>query len=69
MALLAAKMSKIEEASKKREEQANTFISQTREALEQKMEAHIEKRESLINDLKTKLKEHVCIPQFYRFYL
>jgi hypothetical protein len=72
-ALLAAKMSKIEEASKKREEQANNFISQTREALEQKMEAHNEKRESFINDLKTglktKLKESVCMPQFYSFYL
>jgi hypothetical protein len=69
MAVLATKMSRIEEASKKREEQANNFISQTREALEQKMEAHIEKRESLISDLKTKLKEHVCIPQFCSFYL
>jgi Fe2+ transport system protein B len=67
MALLAAKMSKIEEASKKREEQENNFISQTREALEQRMEAHIEKRESIINDLRSKIKEHVCIRQFYSF--
>jgi hypothetical protein len=59
MAVLAAKMSKVEEASKKREEQTNNFILQTREALEQKMEAHSEKRESLISDLKFKLKEHV----------
>lgn len=69
MAVLVAKLSKIEEASKKREEQENNFISQTREALEQKMEAHIEKRENYINDLRTKLKEQVCIPQFYISYL
>ena len=61
MAVLAAKMSKIEEASKKKDEQANNFILQTREALEQKMETHIEKREAYINDLKSKLKDHVCI--------
>jgi len=61
MSVLAAKMSKIEEALKKKDEQTNIFISQTREALEQKMEAHTEKRESHISDLKAKLKDHVCI--------
>jgi hypothetical protein len=50
MAVLAAKMTRIEEASKKREEQGNNFISQTRESLQQKKEAHIEKRESLSSD-------------------
>jgi hypothetical protein len=58
VALLVAKMKKIEEASKRRMEEANCFISQKREAIERKMEAHIEKRESLINDLKSRVKEH-----------
>jgi uncharacterized protein YpmS len=69
MAVWAAKISRMEEASKKKDEQTNLFISQTREALDQKMESHIEKRESYISDLKAKLKDHVCIPQFSSFYL
>nr|CAD7201329.1 unnamed protein product [Timema douglasi] len=59
MAHLAVKMSKIEEASKKKDDQAHQFISQTREALEQKMETHEEKREAYISDLKAKLKDHL----------
>nr|CAD7401365.1 unnamed protein product [Timema cristinae] len=59
MAQLAVKMSKIEEASKKKDDQAHQFISQTREALEQKMETHEEKREAYISDLKAKLKDHL----------
>jgi hypothetical protein len=55
---LANMISKIEKASKRRSEQANNFISQTREVLEQKMEAHIENRESFITDLKSRLREH-----------
>ncbi|PNF19152.1 hypothetical protein B7P43_G09805 [Cryptotermes secundus] len=58
MVNLAIMMSKIEEASERRKEQENYFISQTREALEQKMEVYTENRESLINDLKSRLKEH-----------
>lgn len=49
-------MQKIEEASRKKDEQTYQFISQTKEALDQKMETHTEKREAYITDLKTKLK-------------
>lgn len=59
MATLAAKLSKIEEASKKKDEQNIVFINQTKEALEQKMENHIEKREAYITDIRTKLKDHL----------
>lgn len=59
MAALAAMMSKIEEASKKKDEQTSAFIVQTKEALDQKMDTHVEKREAYINDLKAKLKDHV----------
>ncbi|XP_075212322.1 stathmin isoform X2 [Lycorma delicatula] len=59
MATLAAKLSKIEEASKKKDEQNSVFITQTKEALEQKMENHIEKREAYITDIRTKLKDHL----------
>jgi hypothetical protein len=62
-------MSKIEEASKKKDEQANMFILQTREALEQKMETHTEKREAYLSDLRAKLKDHVCILQSSSFCL
>ncbi|XP_022908442.1 CAP-Gly domain-containing linker protein 1 isoform X2 [Onthophagus taurus] len=59
IASLTAKMLKIEEASRKKDEQTNQFISATREALEQKMETHLGKREAYITDLKTKLKDHI----------
>lgn len=56
IAALSAKMLKIEEASRKKDEQTSQFISATRNALEEKMETHIGKREAYITDLKTKLK-------------
>lgn len=56
MAALSAKMQKIEEASRKRDEQTSQFITTTRDALEQKMGTVTEKREAYITDLKTKLK-------------
>ncbi|XP_023311483.1 myosin-9 isoform X4 [Anoplophora glabripennis] len=59
IAALSAKMVKIEEASRKKEEQTSQFIAATRDALEQKMELHTEKREAYITDLKTKLKDHI----------
>lgn len=59
MAVIAAKLSKIEEASKKKDEQTSVFINQTKEALDQKMGTHIEKRDAYISDIKTKLKDHV----------
>lgn len=56
MAAITAKMSKIEEASRKKDEQTTQFITATKEALDQKMGLHEEKREAYITDLKTKLK-------------
>ncbi|XP_059619208.1 stathmin-1-A isoform X5 [Phlebotomus argentipes] len=52
------KMAKIEEASRKKDELNNEFMVQTKEALEAKMEHHVEKREAIINDKKEKLKVH-----------
>ncbi|XP_026468690.1 tropomyosin-1 isoform X3 [Ctenocephalides felis] len=59
MAAITAKMAKIEEASRKKDEQTSSFIVNTKEALDAKMETHIEKREAYINDLKKKMKEHL----------
>ncbi|KAG5897252.1 hypothetical protein JTB14_013155 [Gonioctena quinquepunctata] len=59
MAALSAKILKIEEASRKKNEQTSEFISATRDALEQKMEIHEEKREAYMTDLKSKLKDHI----------
>jgi len=58
LAFLAEKMKRIEEATKKKEEEESVFIKSTKEALEQKMQAHIENRESKVVDLKTKLSHH-----------
>lgn len=59
MAAIASKMAKIEEASRIRSEQTNTFISSTKEALDAKMETHEEKREAYINELRARLKDHL----------
>lgn len=59
IAALSANLLKIEEASRKKDEQTNQFIAATRDALEQKMETHLGKREAYITDLKTKLKDHI----------
>lgn len=60
-------MSKIEEASRKKDEQTNHFISATKEALEQKMGLYEEKREAYITDLRSKLKVNIVI--IYNFLL
>lgn len=59
MAAIATKMQKIEDASRIRSEQTNTFISSTKEALDAKMETHEEKREAYISELRGRLKDHL----------
>lgn len=51
-----AKMVKIEEASRKKDELNVEFITQTKEALDTKIKHSEEKREAIILDLKEKLK-------------
>ena len=51
-----AKMAKIEEASRKKDELNVEFIAQTKEALDTKIKHTEEKREAIISDLKEKLK-------------
>lgn len=58
MADWSAKASKIEEITRKKDELNIEFINQTKEALEAKMEYHVEKRDALMTDMKKKLKEH-----------
>lgn len=55
---LADKWNKIEEASQKKAEFNSTFITQTKEQLEKKMEVITENRETLMNSLRSKLKDH-----------
>lgn len=52
----SAKMAKIEEAARKKDELNNEFMIHTKEALLTKMEHSEEKREAIITDLKEKLK-------------
>jgi stathmin len=61
MAQLSAKMQRIEDAAKKRDEKTIEFITQTKQALDQKMEVHSEKREEFLSELIGKVKEHVSI--------
>lgn len=56
---LKAKMGRIEEAAKKRDEQTQDFITATKSALDQKMKVHTEKHEEFLGDLISKVKEHV----------
>ncbi|KAH8325684.1 hypothetical protein KR067_004368 [Drosophila pandora] len=58
MADISNKLAKVEEATRKKDEITNEFITQTKEQLESKMELHVEKREAIISDLKEKLKIH-----------
>ncbi|XP_070855545.1 stathmin isoform X3 [Drosophila suzukii] len=58
MADISNKLAKVEEATRKKDEITNEFISQTKEQLESKMELHVEKREAIISDMKEKLKIH-----------
>jgi hypothetical protein len=58
LAALALKFRKIDEASKKREEEEANFINATKENLEQNMKLHIDNRETRIADIKSKLNSH-----------
>ncbi|CAG0913631.1 unnamed protein product [Notodromas monacha] len=58
-ASLAARISKIEETHKRKEEIDQQFIKSTKEALEQKLEAAEENKIKLLNDLKTRVKEEL----------
>ncbi|XP_011299132.1 calponin homology domain-containing protein DDB_G0272472 isoform X1 [Fopius arisanus] len=59
LASIAAKMSRIEETSRKRDELNSAFIAATRDSLDAKMNNSEEKREAHIAELKNKLKEHL----------
>lgn len=56
MADWSAKMAKIEEASRKKDDLANEFITHTKEILDDKMQKYENKRESHISEIKEKLK-------------
>ncbi|XP_017879022.1 stress response protein NST1 isoform X2 [Ceratina calcarata] len=59
IAALNAKLTKIEEASRKKDELNSAFITATRESLDAKMNSTEENREAHIQELKSKLKEHL----------
>lgn len=52
----SAKMTKIEEIARKKDELNTEFKEQTKEALDAKMEHYEEKRDAIITDMKEKLK-------------
>lgn len=56
MADWSAKVNKIEEIARKKDELNNEFMHQTKEALDAKMEQCGEKRDAIITEVKEKLK-------------
>lgn len=56
MADWSAKMSRIEEASRRKDEINNEFKTQAKKALSIRMDQHVEKREAIMSDIKEKLK-------------
>lgn len=66
MAEISIKLAKVEEATRKKDEITNEFITQTKEQLESKMETHVEKREAIISDMKEKLKVRKARHQWKR---
>ncbi|XP_055547695.1 GYF domain-containing protein gyf-1 isoform X1 [Wyeomyia smithii] len=60
MADWSAKMAKIEEATRKKDELDKEFKTHAKETLDQKMEQYEEKREAQITELKEKLKMHAA---------
>lgn len=52
----SAKMSRIEQAGRKKDEMNKDFANQAKEALDAKMGNYEEKREAIMTDLKEKLK-------------
>lgn len=59
IAALNARLSKIEEVARKKDELNETFVKATRESLDMKMNNSEEKREAYITDIRSKLKEHL----------
>ncbi|XP_008208708.2 activating transcription factor 7-interacting protein 1 isoform X2 [Nasonia vitripennis] len=59
IAALNARLSKIEEVARKKDELNASFVNATRESLDIKMNNSEEKREAFITDLRSKLKEHL----------
>ncbi|XP_012277391.1 stress response protein NST1 isoform X1 [Orussus abietinus] len=55
---VAAKLQKIEEAARKKDELSAAFVAATRKSLDAKMNNTEEKREAHIAELKNRLKEH-----------
>lgn len=56
---LNSRFEKFEEALKKKEEEEMMKSQKQREKLDKKLEEHNEKREAYLNDIKSKLKDHV----------
>lgn len=59
MADWSAKASKIEEVARKKDDMINEHVKVTKEALDAKMEHHVEKRDALMTDMKNKLKVRI----------
>lgn len=59
LASISERLARLEEAGRKREEANLAFIAATQVALEDKLDAFSINREAHLNNLKTKISEHV----------
>ncbi|KAL5282019.1 STMN1 family protein [Megaselia abdita] len=60
LAEVSNQIARIQEVSRRKQVINNQFKNQTKEQLDNKMEHHIGKRESIINDIKEKIKVHTA---------
>ncbi len=59
---LSSRFEKFSESLKKKEEEEQEKMKQQKEKLEKELELHNEKREAYLNEIKSKLKDHVSWP-------
>ena len=62
LATLGERLARLEEAGKKREEANDAFITATRVALNDKLDASCSNREAYLLGLKAKVSDHVSLP-------
>lgn len=65
LASVGERLSRLEEASRKREETNAAFISATQAALEDKLDATSSNREAYLNGLRAKITDHVRTLSIY----
>lgn len=67
LASVGERMTRLQEASRKREENTTAFIAATQAALEDKLDTTTNNREAYLNGLRAKLSDHVSLVWVFAF--